>query len=224
MLQRLMFLIICALLSVISDGQSLFNLTSDPYETDNLVNEPNYDSDEIVSFMEERAAIWMQQYVAPADNDADTTVWSSAGGVVPWLTSDFEPLDIEQKYFHEQAPHIVFVLIDDWGWNDLGSRSTYLNWATPTIDSLVTEGVLLSNYYTNELCAPSRASLLTGRYALRLGFQNISNENSLFSSLDESEITIAQELQSAGYKTYLVGKWVSFIFKYLMFVQYNDVY
>jgi arylsulfatase B len=83
-----------------------------------------------------------------------------------------------------------------------------MNWTTPHIDSLfVNEAVQLTNYYSNELCTPTRGSLLTGRYAFRIGFQNGTNENNLYSQLGLDEVTIAQELQSAGYKTYLVGKW-----------------
>ena len=95
----------------------------------------------------------------------------------------------------------MFVLVDDWGFNDVGFRSSYLSWTTPTFDSLASEGVLLTNYYTNEICAPSRASFLTGRYVLRLGVYDNNSE------LPSSEVTIAQELKSAGYATYMVGKW-----------------
>lgn len=93
------------------------------------------------------------------------------------------------------------MLIDDWGYNDVGFRSTYMNWTTPTIDKIKDNGVLLTNYYTYEICSPSRASLLTGRYTLRHGVTTQGNE------LPLTELTIAQELKSAGYHTYMVGKW-----------------
>jgi arylsulfatase I/J len=110
-------------------------------------------------------------------------------------------VDIEQIYSYSDAPHIVYVLIDDWGYNDFGARSTYLSWTTPTIDSLADEGILLESYYTNELCGPSRASLLTGRYSLRTGVYGASDE------LPAAEFTLAQELKTAGYQNYMVGKW-----------------
>ena len=100
---------------------------------------------------------------------AKARYWKAAGGVSPWMSSSFEPLQITQKYFYSDAPHIFFILIDDWGYNDPGFRSTYMSWTTPTFDRLKEEGVLLEYYYTNEVCAPSRGSFLTGRYNLRLG-------------------------------------------------------
>ena len=101
------------------------------------------------------------------------------------------------------APNIVFVLVDDWGWNDVGWRSTYLSWTTPNIDKLASEGVKLDNYYTAYVCLPARSSLMTGRYPFRQGTWSNNYESEL--PLDES--TLAQELQAVGYKTYMVGKW-----------------
>lgn len=74
-------------------------------------------------------------------------------------------------------------------------------WTTPTIDNLASEGIVLQNYYTNYLCGPSRASFLTGRYSLRTGVTDYVGE------LPLNESTIAQELRSAGYRSYLIGKW-----------------
>ena len=56
-----------------------------------------------------------------------------------------------QIYFPENPPHIIFVLVDDWGYNDIGLRSTYMNWTTPTIDKLAKEGIFLENYFTHGL-------------------------------------------------------------------------
>merc|ERR1719401_1629413 len=65
-------------------------------------------------------------------------------------------------------PNIIYVLQDDWGFNDPGFRSTYANFTTPTIDGMKNEGVLLDRFYTYHSCSPSRAMLFTGRYANKL--------------------------------------------------------
>jgi arylsulfatase A-like enzyme len=95
------------------------------------------------------------------------------------------------------------VLVDDWGWNDVGFRSTYLDWATPNIDRLKEKGLSLENYYTAYYCIPARASLMTGRYAFRQGMWDPDTD----AELPAAESTIAEELQAEGYKTYMVGKW-----------------
>lgn len=61
-----------------------------------------------------------------------------------------------------QPPHLVFVLADDLGWNDVGFHGSAIR--TPRLDALAAGGVLLDNYYTQPLCTPSRSQLLTGRY------------------------------------------------------------
>jgi hypothetical protein len=62
-------------------------------------------------------------------------------------------------------PHLVFVLADDLGWNDVSFHGSSLR--TPHLDALAAGGVQLDNYYTQPLCTPSRSQLLTGRYQVR---------------------------------------------------------
>jgi len=138
----------------------------------------------------------------PDSTNRDTT-WEAAGGITSWIESDFTPTEIEQIYSYDDAPHIVFVLVDDWGYNDIGYRSSYLNWTTPTIDKLGEEGVKLENYYNHYSCVPSRSALMTSKYAFVTGMQ----EDRGGAELPLKEITLAQELKSAGYHTYMVGKW-----------------
>lgn len=96
------------------------------------------------------------------------------GGIGPWLKSTYQPLKITQKYSYTKAPHIVFVLVDDWGYNDFGLRSTDYNFTTPNINRLSNEGILLTKYETYHLCSPTRAALLTGRYSLRTGVTTVN--------------------------------------------------
>ena len=131
------------------------------------------------------------------------------GGICPWEPhgpNNFS-YSVPRIYNNHEArqqyspPHIVFSLVDDWGWNDWGERSDWLSWTTPTLDSLCHEGIELELHYSAWLCAPARASVLTGRYTSRTGFW------SGIASLRLNETTIAQEMQTAGYKTAMVGKW-----------------
>ncbi len=64
----------------------------------------------------------------------------------------------------EKQPNIVFILADDFGWNDVGYHGSEIK--TPTLDQLAATGVKLENYYVNMICTPSRSALLSGRYAV----------------------------------------------------------
>ena len=68
-----------------------------------------------------------------------------------------------------EPPHILFVLVDDMGWNDIGYQSTDLGHATPTLDRFAADGVKLDWYYTMPSCTPARASVMTGKLAAKAG-------------------------------------------------------
>ena len=70
----------------------------------------------------------------------------------------------------QKQPHIVLIVADDLGFNDVSYNGKQHGSAirTPNIDRLASEGVILDNYYTNPLCTPSRAQLMTGRYVVRM--------------------------------------------------------
>lgn len=113
-------------------------------------------------------------------------------------------------YSAEPAPpNFLVILTDDQGYGDV---STYhpSDVRTPQIDQLASEGMLFTNMRANcTVCSPSRAALLTGRYADRVGVPGVIRthpENS-WGYFDPAVPTLANELKAAGYHTGIVGKW-----------------
>ena len=104
-------------------------------------------------------------------------------------------------YAAPARPNIVLFLADDLGCHDLGAWGA-TDLKTPNIDALASGGVRFTNWYAAApVCAPSRASLLTGRYPIRAGVPDNGPP------LAASEQTIAQVLKTAGYATGIFGKW-----------------
>jgi arylsulfatase B/arylsulfatase I/J len=187
------------------DVAYLYDIETDPNESTNLFDDSSYS--DIAEEFETLKAYWADKVVDATipDNSNAAEYYEKRGGIGAYTTSDYTPLVVDQIYDYSDAPNLVFVLVDDWGWNDIGYRSTYLSWTTPTIDRLAEEGVKLSRHFSHELCVPTRGALLTGRYSIRLGL--LDQDTQQTSVLPLAETTIAQELKSAGYRTYMVGKW-----------------
>ena len=100
-------------------------------------------------------------------------------------------------------PNVVLIMADDQGWGDLSSNgNTNLN--TPNIDALARNGVTFENFYVQPVCSPTRAELLTGRYAARMGVFRTSAGGERM-NLDET--TLAEILKKVGYQTAAYGKW-----------------
>lgn len=102
-------------------------------------------------------------------------------------------------------PNIVVILADDLGNADLGYRGSQIR--TPNLDRLAKTGVRLESYYGQQLCSPARAALLTGRYPMRHGLQSFVIFPGHRYGLPVDEVTLPQALKSAGYSTWMVGKW-----------------
>jgi len=114
----------------------------------------------------------------------------------------------------DPRPNIIYILADDLGYGDVGAFGQK-KIKTPNIDALATQGMKLTQHYAgNTVCAPSRASLVTGKHP---GNVQIRGNYAFGSFLDEEEWgqlplrpgteTIGTLMQSAGYKTALIGKW-----------------
>ena len=106
----------------------------------------------------------------------------------------------------KKTPNIIFILTDDQGYKDLscyGAKDIY----SPNIDSLAANGAIFSSCYaTNPVCSASRASIMTGCYADRIGVFNAYMPENKF-GLNPNETTIAEMLKKQNYKTGIFGKW-----------------
>lgn len=77
-----------------------------------------------------------------------------------YLSQDWtSPNQVEQP--NHPRPHIIFIMTDDQGFNDIGYHNKDIH--TPTLDKLAAEGVKLENYYIQPICTPSRSQFITGR-------------------------------------------------------------
>jgi uncharacterized sulfatase len=106
----------------------------------------------------------------------------------------------------QRKPNLIVILADDLGYGDIGAYGAKLI-RTPNLDRMAKEGALLTSFYSSaNICTPSRAGLLTGRYPIRtgLGFQVIQPNDTR--GLPLSEVTIAEALKP-DYATAIIGKW-----------------
>ncbi len=98
-------------------------------------------------------------------------------------------------------PNIIFIMSDDHGYQAISCYDDKLI-ETPNIDRIASEGVMFSRaFVTNSICAPSRATLLTGK------FSNLNGQYDNRDKFDGSQLTFPKLLQQSGYQTALIGKW-----------------
>ena len=102
-----------------------------------------------------------------------------------------------------KRPNVIIVVTDDQGFGDLGYYGNP-HVQTPTLDSFAKESVRFDQFIVSPVCAPTRASLMTGRYSLRTGVKDTYRGGAIMAT---EEITVAEMLKEAGYTTGMVGKW-----------------
>ena len=113
-------------------------------------------------------------------------------------------------------PHIVFMMVDDWGWANVGYHLNFSSKevVTPNIDSLVKEGLQLDQHYVFNWCSPSRSSFVSGRVPIHVNdggtdetSYNPKDPVSGFDGIPRNMTRIASKLKEGGYATHQVGKW-----------------
>ncbi|MCG6926624.1 MAG: sulfatase-like hydrolase/transferase, partial [Acidobacteria bacterium] len=125
------------------------------------------------------------------------------GAVLPGLLSG-SPLEAAEA----PRPNIVLIMADDMGYSDLGGYGGEIH--TPTLDSLAAGGLSFSQFHNTARCCPTRASLLTGLYPHQAGVGHMMNDRGVDGyrgDLNDRCVTLAEVLRSAGYGTYMAGKW-----------------
>ena len=111
-----------------------------------------------------------------------------------------------QNTIAKPPPNIIFILSDDIGYHDISYHSTQV--LTPLLDLMAKSGVVLEQYYTQPVGVGARASLLTGRYPIHLGFQNVTSLHPSWKMGLPLEFTLLPDvLKKHGYRTHIVGKW-----------------
>ena len=120
----------------------------------------------------------------------------------------------------QKSPNVVFFLVDDLGWADVGCFGSRFH-QTPNIDKLCESGMKFTRAYAaSPVCSPTRASILTGRHPVRVditdwipGVRWSEKQGAIFKHVDDrddlalSEVTIAEVFKANGYSTFFAGKW-----------------
>ena len=141
------------------------------------------------------------------------------GAMAGCLAADAAAADsaAQKKIRKDSRPNIIIIMADDMGYSDIGCFGSEI--PTPNIDALAQDGLRYTQFYNTGRSCPSRASLLTGLYAQQAGIGRMSEDPgsqpdknpktppAYQGYLNDRCVTIAEVLKSAGYDTYMAGKW-----------------
>lgn len=143
-------------------------------------------------------------------HDADYYVLKAQNGE-QWARDD-KLVDKDLADFRKQnggkPPNIIYILIDDMGFGDMGipELNAIRGYKTPAINKLADESMRFARMYTEPSCTPTRAAFMTGRLAVRVGMADTTVDID-GSGLAGKEVTLAELLTDAGYNTVHIGKW-----------------
>ena len=136
--------------------------------------------------------------------------WAAVGCVLAGVTIAVAatPQDAAAASKKAEKPNIILLNMDNFGYGELGVYGGGITRgaATPRIDKLASEGMRLTNFNVEAQCTPSRAALMTGRYAVRTGNGTV-NWNAGVYGLTQWEYTMPEMLSDIGYATAMFGKW-----------------
>lgn len=108
--------------------------------------------------------------------------------------------------FECSPPHIILILADDMGFNDVSFHGSP-QIPTPNLDAMAAGGVIIHRYYAAPQCTPSRASLMTGKYSINTGLQHWVIFGTEPTGLPLEIKTMPEHFRNLGYATHMVGKW-----------------
>lgn len=124
--------------------------------------------------------------------------------VLPLLSMlTFVSCQKNSKVIPHSKPNIILIITDDQGFGDLGYYGNP-NIKTPVLDSLAERSVRFDDFLVNPVCAPTRAAILTGKYPMSAGVHDTYRGGAMMAT---EEVTLAELLKTANYKTGMIGKW-----------------
>ena len=147
---------------------------------------------------------------APIQHDGETA-YLAAQNSERWAADD-QAVDAQLAQYRQnnagKSPNILYILVDDVGFGELGNRTLnhVRGYQTPRINELADQSLRFARMYTEPSCTPTRVAFMTGRQPYRMGMGETAVALSGF-GLPAREVTLAEILSEAGYNTAHVGKW-----------------